>query len=159
MRRFPVWLFVVAFLSMVSAAALGADRPIKATAAKPPTRVLFLGDGGHHQPAQRFAQLEPVLAARGIELVYTDRLEDLDSRVLGQYDALAVYANIDTLPADREAAILEFVRNGKGLVPLHCASFCFRNSPTWIDLVGAQFQKHGVGEFRTVNVEIGRAHV
>ena len=152
MRRFPVWLFIVASLAMVSAAALGADPPIKATAAKPPIRVLFLGDGGHHQPAQRFSQLEPVLAARGIELVYTDRLEDLDSRVLGQYDALAVYANIDTLPADREGAILEFVRNGKGLVPLHCASFCFRNSPTWIDLVGAQFQKHGVGEFRTVNV-------
>ncbi|MFY8220918.1 MAG: ThuA domain-containing protein [Pirellulales bacterium] len=123
-----------------------------AQAAEKPIKVLFLGDKGHHRPADRFAQLQPVLAPRGIELVYTDRVADLDPQVLAAYDALAVYANIDTLPATGEAAILDFVRNGKGLVPLHCASYCFRNSPAWIDLVGAQFQKHGTGEFRTVNL-------
>jgi len=123
-----------------------------ATAAEPPIKVLFLGDSGHHKPAERFGQLQPVLAPRGIELIYTDKLSDLDPTVLAAYDALAVYANIDTLPANAEAAILDFVRAGKGLVPLHCASFCFRNSPAWIDLVGAQFLKHGTGEFRTVNV-------
>ena len=121
-------------------------------AADAPLKVLFLGDKGHHRPAERFAQLQPVLAPRGIELVYTDKVSDLDPKVLAAYDALAVYANINDLPPAGEAAILDFVRNGKGLVPLHCASFCFRNSPAWIDLVGAQFQKHGVGEFRTVNV-------
>ena len=129
--------------AMTAPVAVGADGPIK---------VLFLGDGGHHQPAERFAQLEPVLASRGIELVYTDRIGDLTPHALAPYDALVVYANIDTLPPAAEAAILDFVRNGKGLVPLHCASYCFRNSPAWIDLVGAQFQKHGTGEFRTVNV-------
>jgi putative membrane-bound dehydrogenase-like protein len=123
-----------------------------AQASEAPLKVLFLGDKGHHRPADRFAQLQPVLAPRGIELVYTDKVSDLDPHVLAAYDALAVYANIDTLPPAGEAAILDFVRNGKGLVPLHCASFCFRNSPAWIDLVGAQFQKHGAGEFRTVNV-------
>jgi len=138
-----VRLLLVGFLAVVSAAAV---------AAEPPVRVLFLGDNGHHQPGERFAQLEPVLAPRGIELVYTDTLADLDPKTLAAYDALAVYANIDTLPPAAEAAILDFVRNGKGLVPLHCASFCFRNSPAWVDLVGAQFQKHGTGEFRTVNV-------
>ncbi len=122
------------------------------SAAEAPLKVLFLGDKGHHQPAARFAQLQPALAPRGIEFVYTDRVSDLDPKVLAAYDVLAVYANIDTLPPEGEAAILDFVRNGKGVVPLHCASFCFRNSPAWIDLVGAQFQKHGAGEFRTVNV-------
>ena len=123
-----------------------------AVGVEPPIKVLFLGDSGHHQPAERFAQLKPVLESRGIELVSTDRLADLDPKALSAYDALVVYANIDTLPPAGEAAILDFVRNGKGLVPLHCASYCFRNSPAWIDLVGAQFQKHGMGEFRTVNV-------
>jgi putative membrane-bound dehydrogenase-like protein len=129
--------------ALAAPAAGGADAAIK---------VLFLGDGGHHQPAERFAQLEPVLESRGVELVYTDKVSDLDPKVLSAYDALVVYANIDNLPLAGEAAILDFVRNGKGLVPLHCASFCFRNSPAWIDLVGAQFQKHGTGECRTVNV-------
>ncbi|NBW97492.1 MAG: glycosyl hydrolase, partial [Planctomycetia bacterium] len=123
-----------------------------AAAADAPIKVLFVGDNGHHRPADRFAQLQPVLAPRGIELVYTDKVSDLDPQVLAAYDVLTVYANIDTLPPGAEAAILDFVRSGKGLVPLHCASFCFRNSPAWIDLVGAQFQKHGTGEFRTANV-------
>ena len=117
-----------------------------------PLRVLFLGDQGHHKPADRFRQLQPVLAPRGIELVYTERLEDLDPATLAAYDVLAVYANIDELPPAREAALLAFVRDGKGIVPLHCASYCFRNSPAWIDLVGAQFQKHGATEFRTESV-------
>ena len=36
---------------------------------------------------------------------------------------------------------------GKGLLPIHSASFCFQNSPAYIALLGAQFQKHGTGEF------------
>jgi uncharacterized protein len=120
-----------------------------ARAAETPLRVLFLGDHGHHQPAERFAQLEPVLAGRGIELVYTENLADLDPAVLAGYDALAVFANIESIPPEQEAAIAEYVRGGKGLVPLHSASFCFQNSPLWIDMVGAQFQKHGAGEFST----------
>ncbi len=123
-----------------------------APGAEPPIRVLFLGDKGHHVPAERFAQLEPVLGPRGVEFTYTERLEDLTPENLAKYDALAVYANIGSMSAAQEAAVLEYVRDGKGLVPLHCASFCFGNSPAWIDLVGAQFQKHGVGEFRTANV-------
>ncbi|NDC54247.1 MAG: glycosyl hydrolase, partial [Planctomycetia bacterium] len=133
-------------LTQAACAAHAADAPLK---------VLFLGDNGHHRPAERFAQLQPGLAPRGIELVYTEKVSDLDPQVLAAYDALAVYANIDNLPPTAEAAILEFVRGGKGLVPLHCASYCFRNSPAWIDLVGAQFQKHGTGEFRTVNIAPG----
>ena len=38
-------------------------------------------------------------------------------------------------------------------MPLHCASFCFLNSPAYIALVGAQFQKHGTGEFDTKVVD------
>ena len=122
------------------------------SAAEAPIRVLFLGDQGHHKPAERFAQLQPVLAGRGIELVYTENLADLDPAVLAGYDALAVFANIESIAPAQETAIAEYVRGGKGLVPLHCASFCFQNSPLWIDMVGGQFQKHGTGEFTTVIV-------
>jgi len=56
-------------------------------------KVLFLGDKGHHKPADRFKQLEPLFAKRGIELVYTEKLEDLNEKTLAGYDALMVYAN------------------------------------------------------------------
>jgi len=117
-----------------------------------PLKVLFLGDRGHHRPAERFAQLEPVLATRGIDLDYTENVGDLSPDVLGRYDALAVFANIESITPAQESAIVEYVRSGKGIVPIHCASFCFQNSPVWIDLVGAQFQRHGTGEFTTVIV-------
>src|SRR5467141_301221 len=42
-----------------------------------PLRVLFLGDTGHHRPADRFKQLEPALRRHGIELDYTESLDDL----------------------------------------------------------------------------------
>ena len=135
--------FVSVVALLVVAAAQAAESPIK---------VLFLGDQGHHRPADRFAQLEPVLGPRGIKLVYTERVDDLDPAVLAGYDVLAVYANLGNISPAQEGAVMEFVRGGKGLVPLHSASFCFGNSPVWIDLVGGQFQKHGAGEFRTANV-------
>src|SRR5579864_8621038 len=112
-------------------------------------KVLFLGDNGHHQPRARFAQLQPVLARRGIDLTYTDRVADLNAKTLAGYDALAIYANTESISPEQEKALLDYVASGKGFVPLHCASYCFLNSPKYIALVGAQFQRHGTGVFRT----------
>src|SRR6266566_5197215 len=67
--------------------------PTLTAAVQAPLRVLFLGDNGHHKPADRFKQLEPVLAARRIELDYSDSLEDLAPAKLVGYDCLLVYAN------------------------------------------------------------------
>jgi uncharacterized protein len=116
-------------------------------------RVLFLGDNGHHKPAERYRQLEPVLAKRGIELIYTDKVDSLDPKILEKYDALLIYANTTKISADQEKALLEFVEGGKGFIPLHCASYCFLNSQKYIDLVGAQFQKHRTGTFQATPVE------
>lgn len=111
--------------------------------------VLFLGDSGHHQPRARFDQIRPVLSARGIQIVYTDELGDLNAENLSKYDALVLYANIDRIDPDAESALLNYVTAGGGFVPLHCATYCFRNSDKVVALMGAQFQRHGVGVFRT----------
>jgi putative membrane-bound dehydrogenase-like protein len=133
--------------SLLALCVLGLAAPLPAQAPRP-IKVLFLGDNGHHRPAERFRQLQPVLAARGIELMYTDRAEALKPKTLSAYDALLVYANTDTITPDQEKALLDFVEGGKGFVPLHCASYCFRNSKKYVELVGAQFQRHGTGIFR-----------
>src|SRR5262245_40604778 len=111
--------------------------------------LLFLGDNQAHRPADRFRQLAPVLKKRGIDLTYTDKLSDLNAKTLAKYDGLVIYANHTKITADQEKALLDYVAGGKGLVPLHCASFCFLNSPKYIELVGAQFRSHGIGTFRT----------
>ncbi len=127
-----------------------ADRP----SPKPkPLAVLFLGDRAGHRPADRFEQFAPVLAGRGIELTYTENVSDLNTENLARYDALVIYANTTEISKDQEKALLDYVAGGGGFVPLHCASFCFLNSPEYIRLVGAQFQKHGTGQFETTVVD------
>ena len=37
-------------------------------------------------------------------------------------------------------------------MPLHCATYCFRNSDELVALMGAQFKRHGTGTFRAEQV-------
>src|SRR5947199_1292590 len=136
------------------AALLGLLLAAPAVAQAPkPLKVLFLGDTGHHRPNDRYRQLEPVFAKRAIELTYTDKAEALSDKTLAGYDALIVYANTTKITPEQEKALVDFVEGGKGFVPLHCASYCFLNSPKYVDLVGAQFLRHGTGTFRTTIAE------
>jgi uncharacterized protein len=132
-----VVLFGVALTPAASAAAT--DVPI---------RVLFLGDRAGHRPAERFAQLQPVLTPRNIELTYTESMADLNPTNLARFDVLMIYANITRIAPEPEQAMLDFVAAGGGLAPIHCASYCFHNSSNYIALVGAQFQRHGAGVFK-----------
>ncbi len=117
-------------------------------------RVLFLGDQGPHQPRARFDELQPALTDHGINSTYTEDIGDLTLENLRRFHVLVVYANIDTIDRKPAEAILEFVDGGGGFVPLHCASYCFRNQPDLVALIGAQFQRHGTGEFQA---EIARS--
>ena len=70
-----------------------------------PIRVLFLGDNGHHRPADRFKQLEPVLRRHRIELDYTESLEDLSPAKLAGYDCVLIFANWTRISPDQSAAM------------------------------------------------------
>src|SRR5688572_17518360 len=143
MRRFIFLLTAIVFVHFASNVAKCAE----------PLRLLFLGDNGHHKPAERFPQLQPVLKERGIELTYTDKMEDLNSQTLGKYAGLVIYANTTRIAPEQEQALLDYVASGKGFIPLHCASYCFLNSPKYIELVGAQFKSHKTGTFGTMLAE------
>jgi uncharacterized protein len=132
-----------------------ADEPPGAArrSSSPALKVLFLGDQGHHQPADRSAQIIPVLAGRGIDVKYSEKLDDLSLETLAKFDALLIYANTTQISPSQEKALLDYVEGGGGFVPLHCASYCFLNSSKYIALVGAQFLRHGTGEFDTKIVD------
>ncbi|WP_304233861.1 PVC-type heme-binding CxxCH protein [Jiulongibacter sediminis] len=115
--------------------------------------VLFLGDDGHHKPIDRLPTLMAALGPQGINFTYTDKLSDLNSENLNQYDALMLYANIDVIDKAAEKALLNFVASGKGFLPIHCASYCFRNSPDFVKLVGGQFWRHTMDSIQTQTVQ------
>lgn len=116
--------------------------------AQEPLSVLLLGDQGHHRPADFAAVIKPALANRGVNITYTEDVSALAADDLKNYDCVAIYRDSGDLPADAEAGLLSFVESGRGLVALHCASHCFRNSQKYTALVGGRFDKHGRETFR-----------
>src|ERR1700682_612318 len=89
-----------------------ADEP---TTHSEPLRVLFLGDQGHHHPADCAKILKPVLLRQSIELKYTEDLSQLNAQALSVFDCLMVFGNIDAIAPQQEQALLAFVEAGKGL--------------------------------------------
>ncbi len=112
-------------------------------------KILFMGDQGPHQPARRYLQLAPELETSGIELHYTDRMSDLNPDTLAQFDGLLLYANIDQIDDDQAKALLDFISGGKGFIPIHSATYCWRNNAEIVALMGGQFQRHGSQVFST----------
>ena len=111
--------------------------------------VLMLGDSGFHKPSEFYRYLAEPLREQGIELRYTEELKDISPESLEKYDGLLIFANIERITPEAESALLDFVNQGGGLIPVHCASFCFLNSEKYIELVGGQFQSHGFTRFQT----------
>ncbi len=82
-----------------------------------PIRIVFLGDKGHHRPSDFAGRIAPPLKARGIDIEYTEDISILSDQRLKNFDGLLVYANIDEISKDQEAALLRFVESGKGSFP------------------------------------------
>src|SRR5687767_12467186 len=135
------------FLGVLMLAALLPSQLNAQAARAERVRVLFLGDNGHHRPHDRAKGILPILAQKGIDLFYTDELEDLNTAELDKYHVLMLYNNHTTVTQPQLSALTEFVKDGGGLVVLHCASASFQNSEEFIRLVGAAFLSHGTGTF------------
>src|SRR3954453_23976965 len=152
MRRQPrpgfLPILAAAFLAILagphsprpSAAQAPADTPRR-------LKVLFLGDGGHHQPLERCRQVYSEMGRRGIDFTYTDRVSDLNPQTLARYDTVLLFANIEKIAPEQEQALLDYVASGHGFAPIHCASYCFLNSPKITAMTGARFKSHGIGTF------------
>ncbi|RYF70928.1 MAG: dehydrogenase, partial [Cytophagaceae bacterium] len=115
--------------------------------------VLFLGNVGKHHDSGKYAPwLAISLFKKGVNLTYTTNLNDLNEENLSHYDGLVIYANHDSLSPSQETAMKNFVEGGKGLIPLHSASGCFKNSEWYIKTIGGQFKSHKTGSIAEVIV-------
>ncbi len=136
-------LFFFIFLCAFSASAQKARR----------LEILFLGDNGHHRPIERVPAIMAALGDKGVNFTYTDKLEDINTAYLNKYDALMIYANWDSIPPSVEKDLLAYVASGKGILPIHCASYCFRNSSEYVKMVGGQFWRHTMDSIETQTVQ------
>ena len=139
-------LIIVLALAALSLPTRGEDQPPQSRL--PRVKLLFLGDNGHHTPLMRLRDVYSAFARRGIDFTYTDRLQDITPQNLARYDGLFVYANIERIDPKTEKTILDYVHEGHGYIPVHCASYCFLNSKPLTELTGGRFKSHGTGTFK-----------
>lgn len=110
--------------------------------------LFFLGHASKHHDSELLADiLRQEYASEGINITYSVDPDELTKEDFRRYDGLIVYANHDSISKAQEKALLDFVASGKGFIPLHSASFCFRNSSDVVALIGGQFKSHGGGTF------------
>ncbi|NIJ51648.1 PVC-type heme-binding CxxCH protein [Dyadobacter arcticus] len=143
-------IFILGLLALGCAKSKMGSSASKASTAKGRrAEVLFLGHNSKHHDSGKYAPwLSVKLFKSGINMSYTADPNDLNPENLRKYDGLIIYANHDSLSPSQEAAMKAFVEGGKGLIPLHSASGCFRNSAWYIKTIGGQFASHGVGSFK-----------
>lgn len=116
--------------------------------------LLFLGHNSKHHDSEQLAEiLMQAYFKKGINITYTTNPDDMLREDFALYDGLIVYANYDSITPAQSKALLGFVASGKGFIPLHCASWCFRNSPEVVDLIGGQFKTHQYDSFKAVFVK------
>ncbi len=146
MRLITAWLATILLATMIVGCSSSEDSEADNQPRK--IEVLFLGHDSEHHNSEEYAPiLASALADDGINFSYTEDPDDLNDENLAKYDALMLYANHDSISTSQEQALLDFVAGGKGFLPIHSASFCFRNSEAFVELVGAQFESHETGTF------------
>ena len=122
-------------------------------------KALFMGHSQkHHNSRKNHHLLFPEFLRRGIEMTYTENVNDLNAETLSKYDVLILFANHNKISKQQETDLIAFVEKGNGFVPLHCASACFGHSDKFVNLVGGRFWKHGKEWFTCTHADAGKKH-
>ncbi|NND08189.1 MAG: dehydrogenase [Saprospiraceae bacterium] len=110
--------------------------------------ILFLGhDSKHHHSRAYCPILASALTNEGINITYSEDVHDLTTEYLNNFDGVLLYANHEGRHPEQEEALMDYVAAGHAFIPIHCASFCFKDSPDYVELVGGQFKGHGTEVF------------
>lgn len=144
----------IALLAIILVSVLSFRGKFTADSAPHRLEILLLGHNSKHHDSEKFAEvISQAFFKDGINISYTTDLNDLNDANLAKYDGLMIYSNHDTITPSVEKALLNYVKSGKGFIPVHCASFCFQNSPEYINMVGGQFKEHKTDTFPATIVD------
>ncbi|MGI8633891.1 MAG: ThuA domain-containing protein, partial [Segetibacter sp.] len=143
---------LLCFICIISVCFIAATNKVADPARR--LEILFLGHKSKHHDSQLLADiLNKEYFKDGINITYTNDPNDMNEANLKNFDGLVLYANYDEITKDQEKALLSFVKGGKGFIPLHCASYCFRNSDEVVEMIGGQFSTHKVDSFPAVIIK------
>jgi type 1 glutamine amidotransferase len=143
-----------AFILLGGAAAI---RSFAARAERPPDRVLYFtySAGYRHEviPLSK-AILTQLGKDSGIfEVVATEDTSDFSTENLRRYAAVMFYTTGEIpMSGAEKAALLDFVRSGRGFLGVHSAADTFYTWPGYLDLIGGYFNGHPWHQAVTIEV-------
>ena len=110
MKVFSFLIVAVCGLFLTQCTDVNRDYPRRA-------EVLFVGNADDEIEASKYASwLAIELFKSGINLTYTEDLDDLNKKGLQVYDGVVLFAVSDSLAADQQRVLADFVSDGKGLL-------------------------------------------
>ena len=137
--------------------ATAATRPLGAHAERPPERILYFtySAGYRHEviPLSK-AILAQLGSNSGVfEVTATEDASEFSTENLERYAAVMFYTTGELPMSDaQKAALLNFVRSGRGFLGVHSATDTFYTWPDYLDLVGGYFNGHPWHQAVTIEV-------
>ncbi|HYL39447.1 MAG TPA: ThuA domain-containing protein [Bryobacteraceae bacterium] len=155
MRPITRWqLLAAAVLAVLSIAFVRAQSPAGAQSAPTRKKLLFLTYAGYYKhtslgPAEK--AVTELGQKGGFDVTtlegYKQAADKLDlsflsAEYLAQFDGLMLMTNGNLpLTDSQKRALLDFVRNGKGLIGAHCAALTLYNYPEFGEMLGGYFRR------------------
>jgi hypothetical protein len=123
-----------------------------------PKRILYLTHtaGFRHGSIETSARVMTEVAGRTgvLEVVHTEDLSALAPDRLREFDAIFFFTSGELpLSDEQKAALLDFVRGGKGFGGAHSATDTLYNWPEYGDLIGGYFDGHPWTQEAGIDVE------
>jgi uncharacterized protein len=143
------------FIALLGSAA--AIRPLSARAEPPLERVLYFtySAGYRHEVVPLSKAILTELGRRSgvFEVDTTEDPSEFSTENLRRYAAVMFYTTGELpMSGAQKAALLNFVRSGRGFLGVHSASDTFYTWPDYLDLVGGYFNGHPWHQAVTIEV-------
>jgi len=143
------------FIALVSSAA--AIQPLGARAERPPERILyFTYSAGYRHDAIPLSKAILTQLGRNsgaFEVTATEDPSEFSTEILERYAAVMFYTTGELpMSGGQKAALLNFVRSGRGFLGVHSATDTFYAWPDYLDLIGGYFNGHPWHQVATIEV-------
>jgi uncharacterized protein len=143
------------FIALLGGAA--AIRPLGARAERLRERILYFthAAGYRHDviPLSREILTQLGRNSGAFEVTATEDIAEFSADNLQRYAAVMFYTSGELpMSGDQKAALLNFVRSGRGFLGVHSATDTFYTWPDYLDLVGGYFNGHPWHQAVTIEV-------
>jgi type 1 glutamine amidotransferase len=143
------------FIALLGSAA--AIRPLGARAERPRERILYFthSAGYRHDviPLSKAILTDLGRDSGAFEVTATEDTSEFSTENLKRYAAVMFYTTGELpMSSAQKAALLNFVRSGRGFLGVHSATDTFYTWPDYLDLIGGYFNGHPWHQAVTIEV-------